>query len=79
MKGDFSMPKRGDRTHKRKDGRWEGRYKIGNYPSGATKYNSVYGHSYNEVKDKLISIGTNSYKENLSESNSLFETIIYQL
>ena len=72
------MPKRGDGIHKRKDGRWEGRYKIGNYPSGATKYNSVYGHSYNEVKEKLGNIGTNPFDEKTSKSNVLFETIIYQ-
>lgn len=49
------MPKRGVNIHKRKDGRWEGRYKVGVYPNGATKYNSVYGNSYTEAKDKLLS------------------------
>lgn len=49
------MPKKGVNIHKRKDGRWEGRYKVGIYPSGATKYKSVYGNSYTETKNKLLS------------------------
>jgi integrase len=50
------MPKAGVNIHKRKDGRWEGRYKVGVYPNGATKYKSVYGISYTEAKDKLFSV-----------------------
>lgn len=42
------MPKKGENIHKRKDGRWEGRYK-----NGDGKYISVYGKSYREAKDKL--------------------------
>ena len=49
------MSKRGVNIHKRQDGRWEGRYKIGVRPNGTTKYSSVYGTSYTEVKEKLIS------------------------
>lgn len=47
------MPKRGENVRKRKDGRWEGRYKIGNAENGRTIYRSVYGKSYAEVKTKL--------------------------
>lgn len=47
------MPKRGENIYHRKDGRWEGRYKCGINVSGKTKYLSVYGHNYNEVKKKL--------------------------
>ena len=50
------MPKRTDNIHKRKDGRWEGRYKIGNTSSGTTKYRSVYGKTYLEVKEKLENV-----------------------
>ncbi len=52
------MSKRGDNIHRRKDGRWEGRIKIGSYPNGKTKYKSVYGSSYREVKEKMISSET---------------------
>ena len=47
------MPRRGENIHKRKDGRWEGRY-IKNYDvNGKAKYGSVYAKSYLEVKKKL--------------------------
>ena len=47
------MSRHGERIRKRADKRWEGRYKIGNKPNGKTMYRSVYGKSYNEVKEKL--------------------------
>lgn len=47
------MAKRGDNIHKRKDGRWEGRYKKGRRSDGTIQYGSVYGKSYTEVKKKL--------------------------
>ncbi|MCL2164310.1 MAG: site-specific integrase [Oscillospiraceae bacterium] len=47
------MPRRGENIHKRKDGRWEGRY-IDYYKSdGKAHYKSVYGMTYAEVKAKL--------------------------
>ena len=50
------MSKRGDNIHKRKDGRWEGRYKKERDIYGKVKYGSVYGKTYREVKDKLNAI-----------------------
>lgn len=47
------MAKRGDNIHKRKDGRWEGRYPKGRTDRGTIAYGSVYGKSYNETKEKL--------------------------
>ncbi len=47
------MPKRGENIHKRKDGRWEGRYKKITDSSKKTQYGSVYGKTYSEVKAKL--------------------------
>lgn len=47
------MAKRGENIYKRKDGRWEGRYIVGRKPAGQTKYASVYGKTYREVKEKL--------------------------
>ncbi len=47
------MARHGDRIRKRKDGRWEGRYKTGNNSLGRTVYASVYGRSYTEVRTKL--------------------------
>lgn len=48
------MARRGENIYKRKDGRWEGRYKNGFKPDGKTKYSSVYGKSYSEVRTELI-------------------------
>lgn len=48
------MSRKGENIHKRKDGRWEGRYLI--YDSDKSKkiYKSLYAHSYKEIKEKLI-------------------------
>lgn len=48
------MPRKGENIRKRKDGRWEGRYKKGVKENGSTDYGSVYGKSYKEVKEKLV-------------------------
>lgn len=47
------MSRRGDNIHKRKDGRWEGRYISSRDEFGKAKYSSVYGKTYAEVKEKL--------------------------
>lgn len=46
------MPRRGDNIRKRKDGRWEARYSLVDPHGQATKYGSVYGHTYQEAKEK---------------------------
>ncbi|MDE6603102.1 MAG: hypothetical protein K2K90_13280 [Lachnospiraceae bacterium] len=46
------MSRRGDNIRKRIDGRWEGRYRTIS-ESGEIRYWSVYGKSYNKVKEKL--------------------------
>ncbi|MBQ8000275.1 MAG: site-specific integrase [Ruminococcus sp.] len=55
------MSRRGDNIHKRKDGRWEGRYKCGIKDDGSTAYHSVYGQTYFECKDKLEKRKSTSY------------------
>ena len=47
------MARRGENIYKRKDGRWEGRYKSGFRTDGKAKYVSVYGRSYAEVRAVL--------------------------
>ena len=47
------MSRRGENICRRKDGRWEGRYKKGVAENGRTQYGSCYGKTYREVKDKL--------------------------
>ncbi len=48
------MSRRGNSIRKRSDGRWEGRYIEGYTDEGKAKYKSVYGHTYGEVKNKLM-------------------------
>lgn len=47
------MSRKGENIYKRKDGRWEGRYKKGLAENGRTRYGSCYGKTYREVKEKL--------------------------
>ena len=48
------MPKKGENTYKRKDGRWEGRYIRSHDANGKAKYGYIYGKTYGEVKQKLL-------------------------
>lgn len=45
------MARRGENIHKRKDGRWEARI-IEGYRDGKSKYRSIYGKTYTEVRAK---------------------------
>ena len=47
------MSRKGENIYKRKDGRWEGRFKKGTASNGKTIYGSCYGKTYREVKEKL--------------------------
>ena len=59
------MPKRGENIYKRKDGRWEGRYIMGRKPDGKAAYRSIYGTSYTEVRQKLLSCREENRKQQL--------------
>lgn len=48
------MSKRGENIHKRKDGRWEARYRKGRRMDGTIIYGSVYGATYREAKEKML-------------------------
>lgn len=67
------MARRGENIYKRKDGRWEGRYKNGVKSDGTVKYSSVYGKSYAEVKsvlsEKRIKSAMMSVPKNLTLNN----------
>lgn len=56
------MSKRGLNIYKRKDGRWEGRFKCGYNDLGKAKYRSVYAKSYSAVKALLEREKTNHNK-----------------
>ncbi len=61
------MSRKGENIRKRKDGRWEGRYKKGRNISGGIVYGSVYGKTYREVREKLA-LAVNSEKVTGSRS-----------
>lgn len=72
------MPKRGDHIHKRKDGRWEGRYPKGRDTNGALKYGSVYGKTYREAKEKLcIAAEQSKIKSNPKKTKNTFEEVLH--
>lgn len=56
------MSRKGLNIYKRKDGRWEGRIHRGR-KGGKTQYYSVYGHTYREVRDRLLEMRADSRKE----------------
>lgn len=47
------MPRKGNKIYKRNDGRYEGRYMVSRDENGKAKYKAVYGHSEEEVREKL--------------------------
>lgn len=72
------MSRRGENIYKRKDGRWEGRYIKGHTVAGKAKYGSVYGKTYTEVKEKLVSaraISTNSLARIQTRSISMSDAL----
>lgn len=60
------MSRKGENIYRRKDGRWEGRYKCGFYESGKSKYRSVYARTYSEVKEKLAKLKVNNIDYTMS-------------
>ena len=70
------MARHGEKIRKRKDGRWEGRYKIGNNENGKTVYKSVYGKSYTEIKEKLKNIEVMYENEIFQKRNITFSYVI---
>ena len=48
------MARHGENIHKRKDGRWEGRYIKGRSETGKAIWGYVYAYSYVDAKTALI-------------------------
>ncbi len=73
------MARRGDNIHKRKDGRWEGRYRDGYRTDGSAKYSSVYAYSYFECKKKLTDAQSSSLKSAKKiQTEKLFSELLIQ-
>lgn len=74
------MPRKGENIHKRKDGRWEGRYIKSHTNNGKAIYGSVYAKTYQEVKRKLI-LATQNVILNQAVPNErrvFFREILYE-
>ena len=72
---------KGENIYKRKDGRWEGRYKKGYDQMGKIRYGYCYGHSYREVKEKIVllrSEGLSCSAENTLKGKTTFGTYCEQ-
>ena len=63
------MSRRGTNIRKRADGRWEGRYYIVD-TAGSKKCKSVYGHSYKEVTERLLTAKAASLNQTSSPQSS---------
>ena len=72
------MARRGDNIHKRKDGRWEGRYKDGYRADGSAKYSSVYAYSYFECKKKLADAQSSPKFISKVQTEKLFSDLLIQ-
>lgn len=64
------MSRRGTNIRKRADGRWEGRYYIVD-TAGSKKCKSVYGHSYKEVTERLLTAKAASLNQTAAPKQSL--------
>ena len=70
------MSKRGENIRKRKDGRWEGRYKSGYCENGNIRYRSVYGKTYRETKEKMAAVREEVNKEVITDKEKCFSDIL---
>ena len=72
------MARRGDNIHKRKDGRWEGRYKNGYRSDGSVRYSSVYAATYSDCKRKLKLAQQDKWEvESAFGENKLFSDVLH--
>ncbi len=59
------MPRKGENIHKRKDGRWEGRFIKGRTIEGKAIYGYLYAKSYREIKIKMSNVDKFSCKKEI--------------
>jgi len=77
MKGVFYLSRKGENIHKRKDGRWEGRYKKSRNVNGKIIYGYIYGKTYREVREKMHSLTVNpDLKKQSCHDEKSFEEVL---
>lgn len=72
------MAKHGENIHKRKDGRWEGRYIKARNPDRKIVWGYIYGTSYAEVKQLLLWKKAECSFYQLNNRNLLFSELAEQ-
>ena len=72
------MSKKGENIYKRKDGRWEGRYIKFYDENFKPKYGYIYGHTYTEVKNKLLVNKADTINETTEVKTILYSQILEQ-
>lgn len=68
------MPKAGRNVYKRKDGRWEGRYRT--QSNGTVKYVSVYGKTYHELREKLMTAQIDQHTDEPESTEMIFADVL---
>lgn len=73
------MGRHGENIRKRKDGRWEGRYKVFDHNRGKHIYRSVYGCTYGAVKEKVSKarLGFTCQTENKKIQNTIDNPVLF--
>ena len=69
------MPRKRSNIYRRKDGRWEGRIKMGT-KNGKTQYRSIYGKSYSSVRELMDETEQNIIKGKDQYHELLFSGIL---
>ncbi len=69
------MSRRGENIHKRKDGRWEGRFICSRDIYGKAIYKSIYGKTYTEVRRKLLASRS---EPRYCRDKMLFRELVYR-
>lgn len=71
------MPRKGENIYKRKDGRWEARYRKEMSVNGKVVYGYLYARTYREVKGKLYNVL--SEKQEYVEKNTSDSEIFLEI
>lgn len=72
------MARHGENIRKRKDGRWEGRYPVYKEDKGKKIYHSLYGKSYEEVKNKLLAVKCRNQDMDMTQENGWKQGVLFE-
>ena len=73
------MAKRGENIYKRKDKRWEGRFKCGVTAAGKTAYKSVYARTYSQCREKLKRVQSAYFTQPVEQITEVSSKISFEM